>query len=226
MPLDTLPLRALAPPLLLALLGACAIPASDTSRSPREERAAPVSRAPEARQCMAELGESGAQFTPLPDRYTGEGCSTLGTVQLRALATDAASLAVTNLGPVTCPVTTAFAAWARFGVDRAAQVHFGVPLASIETFGSYSCRNVAGTSRRSAHATAQAIDIAAFVLADGRRVPVERGWQGSRAERDFLRAVHASACRRFATVLGPDYNAAHRDHLHLEGVIGQKSYCR
>ena len=56
---------------------------------------------------------------------------------------------------------------------------------------------------------------------------VKNGWDGgSRAERQFLRVVHGSACRRFATVLGPEYNAAHRDHLHLEGVISGRSYCR
>jgi hypothetical protein len=38
--------------------------------------------------------------------------------------------------------------------------------------------------------------------------------------------VQQSACKRFDTVLGPDYNSAHHDHLHLEGVIGTKSYCR
>ena len=92
--------------------------------------------------------------------------------------------------------------------------------------GSYSCRNVAGSSRRSAHASAAAIDIAGFVLADGRRISVKEGWQGTKAQREFLRTVQASACRRFATVLGPDYNTAHEDHLHLEGVIDGKSFCR
>jgi hypothetical protein len=28
--------------------------------------------------------------------------------------------------------------------------------------------------------------------------------------------VRDGACRLFATVLSPDYNAAHRDHLHLD----------
>ena len=69
-----------------------------------------------------------------------------------------------------CGVGSALAAWARFGVDRAARQLLGSPLQRIETFGSYSCRNVAGSQRRSAHATAGAIDISAFVLADGRRI--------------------------------------------------------
>ena len=100
-------------------------------------------------------------------------------------------------------------------------------MRSIATMGRYACRDVAGSGRRSAHATGAAIDIGGFVLADGRRIMVKGGWHGgSEREREFLRVVQQSACRRFDTVLGPDYNAAHHDHLHLEGVIGTKSYCR
>ena len=117
-----------------------------------------------------------------------------------------------------------FAAWARYGVDRAARQILGSPLARIETMGSYSCRNVAGTSRRSAHSRAEAVDIGAFVLEDGRRISVKSGWNAGEKEREFLRTVHRSACKRFGTVLGPDYNAAHADHLHLEH--GDGSFCR
>ena len=85
--------------------------------------------------------------------------------------------------------------------------------------------NVAGTGRRSAHSRAAAIDISAFVLEDGRRISVLSDWtQGSEKEREFLRVVHRSACKRFGTVLGPDYNSAHRDHMHLEQ--GDGSFCR
>ena len=86
-------------------------------------------------------------------------------------------------------------------------------------------RNIAGSTRRSAHARAEAIDIAAFVLEDGRRVSVLDDWNnGTGAEREFLRVVSRSACKRFGTVLGPEYNAAHANHLHLE--IGGGSFCR
>ncbi len=177
-------------------------------------------------QCLTQLSDAGASFDALPDEYTDHGCSTLNTVQMHALQGDGGRLNVSNLGPVTCPVSAAFAGWARFGVDRAARQIFGQPLASIQTMGSYSCRNVAGTSRRSGHASAAAIDIGGFVLADGRRISVAQGWNGNAQEREFLRVIQRSACRRFNTVLGPDYNAAHRDHFHVEGVIDGNSYCR
>ena len=126
---------------------------------------------------------------------------------------------VSNLGPVKCATAKAFGDWSRFGVDRAARQVLGSGLSRIETMGSYACRNVEGTERRSAHARADAIDVSGFVLKDGRRILLVRDWKhGTAAEREFLRIVHRSACKRFGTVLGPEYNAAHRDHFHLEGT--------
>jgi len=177
----------------------------------------PAAVSGEARTCLANLDASGSQFSPMRDRYYGAGCATVNAVQLTAVRGDRSQLGVSNIGPVGCPTANTFAAWARFGVDRAAQQILESPLVRIETMGSYACRNVAGSSRRSAHSTAAAVDVAAFILADGRRISVERDWDGgTREERQFLRVVHRSACRRFGTVLGPDYNAAHHDHFHLE----------
>ncbi|MEJ5977915.1 extensin family protein [Novosphingobium sp. PS1R-30] len=180
---------------------------------------------PEARQCLASLGMTKASFTPLPDQYFGAGCSTVNTVRLASLQGDNAAFALSNLGPVACPLANTFAAWARFGADRAARQILGSALVRIETMGSYNCRNVAGSSRRSAHATAEAIDVSAFVLADGRRISVLDDWRGgSPAERQFLQTVHASACKRFGTTLGPNYNAAHANHFHVE--LSGSSFCR
>lgn len=187
----------------------------------------PLAVGPEAAQCLAQLNQAGAQFTSVNDAYFGNGCSTVGTVQLAALSGDNARLGVSNIGPVQCGVGSAFAAWARFGVDRAARQILGSPLERIETFGSYSCRTVAGSQRMSAHATAGAIDVSAFVLADGRRIVIAQDWNnGTAAEKQFLRTVQQSACRRFDTVLGPAYNAAHHDHFHVEGVLEGSSFCR
>lgn len=181
---------------------------------------------PAASQCLATLGQAGTRFTPLQDRYFGAGCSTVGSVRLASLRGDVGDFSLTNAGPVTCQTAAAFAGWARYGVDRAAREILESPLVRIETMGTYSCRNVAGTARRSAHSTASAVDVSAFVLADGRRIAVDRDWStGSTREREFLRVVHKSACKRFGTVLGPDYNAAHADHLHME-VKRSGSFCR
>ncbi len=183
------------------------------------------SNRPEDRSCIAGLQAAGAEFVPLPDSYAGPGCSKLGTVQLSAIPGDASQFSISNIGAVQCNTATKFSNWARFGVDRAARQILGSSLKRIETMGSYACRNIAGSSRRSAHATAGAIDVSAFILEDGRRVSLKDDWHGgTRAEREFLRVVHRSACKRFGTVLGPDYNRAHEDHFHLES--GERSFCR
>lgn len=210
----------------LALAGCGAVPDADRAARPSMRAApqTPFTTRPEARQCAASLGENGSQFSPLPDKYYGAGCSTTNSVRLVEVAGDKGQFAVTNLNAVACPLADTFAAWARYGVDRAARQVLGSPLVRIETMGSYSCRNVAGSNRPSAHSRAEAIDVGAFVLADGRRVSVQGGWNASEDEREFLRVIHESACKRFGTVLGPDYNAAHRDHFHLE--LGEGSYCR
>ncbi len=208
--------------------GTASASSSGTARPATRVSSAPQSYAVSAgdRSCLADLGASGARFEPLPDTYAAPGCNKLGTVQLSALAGDRSQFGVSNLGPVQCSVAKAFGDWARFGVDRAARQILGSPIAKIETMGSYSCRNVAGSERRSAHARAEAIDVSAFVLADGRRIVLKRDWQGGdAATREFLRVVHKSACKRFGTVLGPQYNAAHEDHFHLEGS-GGATFCR
>ncbi len=216
----TLPLLAT----FAAMLAAC-VDIPQAKRQPVRQSTASFTPRPEARQCLAELGTAQAGFMPLADRRFGAGCATLNTVRLSSLRGDHAEFELSSLGPVTCPLAQSFAGWARYGVDRAARQILGSPLARIETMGSYNCRNVAGSGRRSAHATANAIDISGFLLADGRRISVQSDWAGgSAAERQFLRIVHTSACKRFGTVLGPQYNAAHRDHLHVEP--GGSGFCR
>lgn len=213
----------------VALLSACGsvLPDRDAPMARPVARSAQVmTPRPEDRRCLADLGKTNALFTPLPDQFYGAGCSTLNSVRLASVRSDTAMLGLSNLGPVACPLAETFAGWARFGVDRAAQQVLGSALVRIETMGSYSCRNVAGTARLSAHATANAIDVSGFVLADGRRITIRGDWQSqSPRVRQFLTLVHASACKRFGTVLGPAYNAAHHDHLHVE-LGGGRPLCR
>ena len=172
--------------------------------------------------CEARLRDREVRFTPLSDRFYGAGCATVDAVRLVGLRSDGGTILVSGLGPLTCPMAERMAAWGRFGIDRAAREYLGSPLQRIETMGSYNCRDVAGTDRRSAHATANAVDVSGFVLANGERITVLGDWNaGSSAQRAFLRVIRTSACKRFSTVLSPDYNPAHRDHLHVEIGVGQ-----
>jgi hypothetical protein len=117
-----------------------------------------------------------------------------------------------------CPVAAALYVLERDVIEPAARRHFDSEVTAIEHFGSYSCRRIYGRegARFSEHATADAVDISAFRLADGRRIRVVRDWVGDGPEAAFLREVRDGACDLFATVLSPDYNEAHADHLHLD----------
>ncbi len=122
----------------------------------------------------------------------------------------------------TCAMAAALEIWRRDSVQPAAQEIFGQEVARIEHFGSFSCRRLYGRDEGpwSEHATGNAIDIAGFVLADGTRISLVNDWQGEGGDRDdaarFLRRVRDGACGVFGTVLSPEYNAAHRDHFHLD----------
>ncbi|ANB16456.1 extensin family protein [Dokdonella koreensis] len=171
--------------------------------------------------CRAVLATTGFRYTALPDRETGPGCGFDNAVQIRATG-----VAVGAPFSLSCRAAVSLALWERHSLQPEARARLGQPVARIEHFGSYACRNVYGRpdARRSRHATADAFDVAGFVLADGRRIRVRGDWDGDSAEARFLHAVHRGACRWFDTVLGPDYNAAHADHLHLDR--GRFGLCR
>jgi hypothetical protein len=175
-----------------------------------------------ALQCHVDLAREQVGFRLLPDRQFGGGCSAVGAVQLLDIGTP-----VTNLGAMTCPLARAFAGWVREAVQPEAQRRFGTSVRRIESMGSYACRpvNSQDGARLSEHAYANAVDVGAFVLADGRRITVLSGWTGDDEDvRAFLRAVHRAGCRRFNVGLGPESDAFHRDHLHFD--LGRGPYCR
>jgi hypothetical protein len=172
--------------------------------------------------CLADLSRAGAQYQQLPDRNFSPGCSATGAVKLLAVG-----IPVTNLGAVKCGLAVPFTVWVQTAVQQSARAWLDSPVAKIESFGSYACRPVNNQmgNKMSEHARANAVDISAFVLASGRRITVKDDWNGPDANaRNFLRALHQSACRRFRVVLGPNANAFHHDHFHFD--MGPGPYCR
>ncbi len=130
--------------------------------------------------------------------------------------------------PVTCPASIALLLWERDVLNSSAMEIFGSKIARIEHLGAYSCRRLYGrdTGPWSEHATANAIDIAGFVLENGTRIDVLRDWPGEGEKARFLRVVRDGACESFATVLSPDYNAAHANHFHLDMSRRWRGVCR
>jgi hypothetical protein len=180
--------------------------------------------------CRAALDKAGIRYTALPARNDGEGCGYSDAVRFTKGGPRRIGFAPADLG-VSCPVAAGLAVWEWEVVQPAAQRIFGQRVAEIEHFGSYNCRrmyNREGASW-SEHATADAVDIAAFRLADGTRITLIGDWAGEGPKAQFLRAVRDGGCDLFATVLSPDYNEAHRDHFHFDqaqrGAMGWRA-CR
>ena len=136
----------------------------------------------------------------------GNSVNTVGPVAIKPTAT------------LACPIVSALDRWLADSVQPAAMRWFGVRVAEIKQISAYSCRGMNGNSRAhiSEHAFGNALDIAAFTLADGRRVTVKGGWRGMPEEQGFLRDVQATACQQFNTVLAPGSNVHHEDHIHVD----------
>lgn len=191
-------------------------------KAPRGGWRPPVETPERFRQCVATLRAEGSKADALPDRTFDNGCSATSSVKLVAIG-----IPVANLGAVKCTLALPFARWIREDVPAQARRWLGGEVVRIDSFGSFACRpvnNQAG-NRLSEHGRANAIDIAAFRLRDGRRISVKEGWNSNDADvRNFLRALHRAACARFSVVLGPDANALHQDHFHFD--MGSGPYCR
>lgn len=175
----------------------------------------------EPQACRAFMATTPWRFQAVPDRDTGQGCGFSNAIQVRQT-----SLALSSSFTLSCPAAASLALWERHVLQPAAQEHLGTGVRRLEHLGSYACRNVYGREggNRSQHATANALDIAGFVLEDGKRITLARNWHGDAPASSFLRQVHQGACRLFDGVLGPEYNQAHADHFHLDS--GRQRICR
>ena len=165
-----------------------------------------------------------------------DGPGTCGLTQpymVGALSEDRVQL--DTVATLDCPMIAALDTWIAEVVQPVAQARFGQPVVQIDTMGSYSCRAMNGQAggHISEHAFGNALDVAGFRLADGRRITVVHDWtRGDDQSQAFLRDVHAGACNDFTTVLGPGYNAFHYNHIHVDlamhggGSRGPRRYCK
>ena len=129
-----------------------------------------------------------------------------------------APVAVQPPATLACPIVSELERWLAGAVQPAAMRWFGSPVAEITQISAYSCRGMNGNPRAriSEHAFGNALDIAAFTLADGRKITVKGGWNGLPEEQGFLRDVQGAACEQFTTVLAPGSNVYHYDHIHVD----------
>lgn len=170
--------------------------------------------------CLQVLQDAGVEYVDMPADDASTKCPLDNSLTLTK------SLTPYNTAPLrmTCHQLATLHLWERHVARPQAEKIFDSELRQIETYGTFSCRNIAGTNQRSEHSYANAIDIAGFVMEDGTRVSVKNDWRARDKAGKYLTRVHKGACKLFSVTLGPDYNAAHADHFHLD--MGSTETCR
>ncbi|MBN9481668.1 MAG: extensin family protein [Bordetella sp.] len=181
-------------------------------------------------RCMALLRQAGVSVARATDRDDGAFCVVQGAVRLTG--GDLTPLSPSGAA-MRCPLAARLLLWDREVVRPAAREVMGAEAVRIDSLGTYACRRVYGSAdaaaRPSQHARANALDVAGVGFSDGRRATLAADWDGQgpsgAAGAAFLRRLRDGGCRLFGNVLTPDYNAAHRDHFHLDasawGVCAQ-----
>jgi hypothetical protein len=150
-----------------------------------------------------------------PIRSNVRGCGVPDAVAV----TSVAGVRLSQAATVDCSIAKALNAW----VDQVAQPAFDGKLVELRVAAHYACRgrnNVRG-ARISEHGKGNAIDISAFVLANGRTLTVKDNYNR------LLRRIYKAACPYFKTALGPGSDGYHEDHFHFDTADRQSGgYCR
>ena len=202
---------------------------------PVERARRPAWREQADKACMAEgKVHFSRHLQPRGHEMDGPGiCGMTEPLMVGALSDERVEL--DTVATLDCPMVAALDGWIASVVQPVAQARFGQQVVQIDTMGSYSCRamNGASSGRISEHAFGNALDVAGFRLADGRKITVVHDWtHGDEQSEAFLRDVHAGACDHFTTVLGPGYNVFHYNHIHVDLAMhgnssrGRKRYCK
>jgi hypothetical protein len=194
--------------------------AKNSGKAGKDESAAQAPPAPSA--CRLALTEEIAIAPSVPAIQGPGACGGDDLVRLEAVVLpNKKRVALTPAGIMRCTMATAVASWIRD--DVAPEVaKLGSEITTLDNFDSYECRGRNGvpSAHLSEHGKANAIDVHGFKLADGRLIDLTDRTQ----PRDFREAVLHSACTRFPTVLGPDSDWHHEDHIHVDLIERRSNY--
>jgi hypothetical protein len=170
--------------------------------------------------CEQVLRSSGLRVAPQADSPDAK-CPLIGAVRVQG-----GEVALSSSFLASCPLAVAYAMFEKHTLQPAARVFYDQPITRLDHLGSFACRNIYNRENGalSKHASADALDIGGFRLADGRTISVLKDWPKQNLDAQFLRQVRDGACEMFSVVLSPDYNSAHRNHFHVD--VGGWSVCR
>jgi hypothetical protein len=189
---------------------------------PAEQTAPAPQPSPQPSACRLALTDAIAIAPSIPDIHGAGGCGGEDLVRLEAIVLpDKRQVSVKPAAILRCAMATALADWIRTDVAPLA-ASLGSTISDLDNFDSFECRGrnrIAG-ARLSEHGRANALDVRALKLADGRSISLT----DRTVPRELRETVLHSACARFPTVLGPGSDWYHEDHIHLDLMERRGNY--
>lgn len=178
------------------------------------EPASPLAVMPDAEnECRRELKRLGVRWRDLAPIRDGASCGIDWPVEVSGFS---GNVGLKPAATLTCQMALAFASWTKEELAPAARWRYYSGIRTIHQGSSYSCRSIRGSGVVSEHAKGNALDVMRIELKSGRDIDVRKpGWFSFR-QRGLLNSVRADACSHFTTVLGPGYDADHKDHFHFD----------
>jgi hypothetical protein len=185
-----------------------------------DQRAAPA--APEPSACRLALTDEVAIAPSIPDIKGAGGCGGEDLVRLEAIVLpDKRQVSVKPAAILRCKMAIALADWIRNDIAPLAE-RLGSAVSNLDNFDSFECRgrNRVVGAQLSEHGRANALDVRAFKLANGKSIYLT----DRTVAREVRESVLHSVCARFSTVLGPGSDWYHEDHIHLDVMERRNNY--
>jgi hypothetical protein len=187
------------------------------------EQAAPAPQpSPQPSACRLALTDTIAIAPSIPDIHGAGGCGGEDLVRLEAIVlADKRRVSVKPAAILRCGMASALADWIRTDIAPLA-ASLGSTVSDLDNFDSFECRgrNRVVGARLSEHGRANALDVRALKLANGRSISLT----DRTVPRELRETVLHSACARFSTVLGPSSDWYHEDHIHLDLMERRNNY--
>jgi hypothetical protein len=177
---------------------------------------------PQPSACRLALTDTIAIAPSIPDIHGAGGCGGEDLVRLEAIVlADKRRVSVKPAAILRCGMASALADWIRTDIAPLA-ASLGSAVSDLDNFDSFECRgrNRVVGARLSEHGRANALDVRAFQLANGRSISLT----DRTVPRELRETVLHSACSRFSTVLGPGSDGYHEDHIHLDLMERRNNY--
>ncbi|GAA0298994.1 extensin-like domain-containing protein [Rhodovulum strictum] len=163
----------------------------------------------------------GEEIAPILSQVQGCG------VERPVRVTSVDGVRLSQAATMECDTARALRRWVSEGAKPAVGQKGG-GLVQLEIAAHYICRprNRQAGAKISEHGRGRAVDVSALTLANGSQITVQGGWRDP-AQSKILRQVHKAACGPFGTVLGPEADRFHQDHLHFDTARHRNgAYCR